>query len=236
MKGNKRVQMIKPLSCHRIRIKRCLVAAIVFLTIAVTCAFGEILGSKHDFSAHGWSKGQVCLVCHTPHNANQGVSSAPLWNHKITGETNFTLYDSESMDQVTGQPKGISRLCLSCHDGTVALDSIGSKIGTTKILPGQQGYIGTDLSDDHPISITWTHQTIIPYEYDEQCFYCHDSIGENPEKFRLPFYSYDGGVNYNVECSSCHDPHNKGDGTQGPDYMLRTKIGNSFLCTQCHKR
>ncbi len=212
------------------------VIAFIFFTFAATGSFAEITGSKHDFSLQSWSDGQLCKVCHTPHNANQSVSSAPLWNHELSSETNYTLYNSDSMNQHTVQPKGISKLCLSCHDGTVAVDSFGGKTGSMKILPGEPGYIGTDLSDDHPVSIIWNHQTIIPYEFDEQCLYCHDYIGEDPEKFRLPFYTYDGGTTYNVECSSCHDPHNKGDGTQGPDYMLRTKNTRSFLCTQCHKR
>ena len=218
------------------KIKKVVTTAVAVVIFNSSGAVADIVGSKHDFSAMGWSEGQICLVCHTPHNANQAVTSAPLWNHKVTEVTNYTLYDSDSMVQEPGQPMGISKLCLSCHDGTVALDSIGAITGSTKILPGQPGYIGTDLSDDHPVSVKWTHQTIVPFSFSEQCTYCHDNIGEDPEKYRMPFYTYDGGVTYNVECSSCHDPHDNGDGTQGPDYMLRTKIENSFLCTQCHAR
>ena len=217
---------------------RIVALAVAVMTMTATCAVADIVGSKHDFSAMGWSEGQVCLVCHTPHNANQTVATAPLWNHKITEVTNYTLYDSDSMNQTPGQPGGISKLCLSCHDGTVALDSIGTTTGSTKVLPGQPGYIGTDLSDDHPVSVTWDHQTIWPFWTSPKCFACHDFFAGdgNPEKFRVPFYTYDGGSTYKVECSSCHDPHNNGDGTQGPDYMLRTKIDDSYLCLLCHNR
>ncbi len=213
--------------------------SIVLLIIVVSNSNGEIRGSKHDFSTQGWSEGQLCIVCHTPHNADQSVSEAPLWNHENSTEDSYDLYVSGTMNEQTVQPLGISKLCLSCHDGTVAVDSFGDNPGGIEtILPGEDAYIGTDLSDDHPISITWTHQTIVPFTVDSRCTYCHDNIHtqEDPSKYRMPFYSYDGGVTYKVECSSCHDPHNKGDGSQGPDYMLRTTIEGSFLCIQCHKR
>ena len=92
-------------------------AALSCLVIAQT-----IVGSAHDFSGEGWSGGEICLPCHTPHNADTTEPDAPLWNHAVTSAL-YTLYDSPTMDVAPEQPRPASKLCLSCHDGTVALDS-----------------------------------------------------------------------------------------------------------------
>jgi len=57
------------------------------------------------------------------------------------------------MDSTPGQPDGVSKLCLSCHDGTVALDSYGGVNGST-IITGS-ALLGTDLSTSHPISMKY---------------------------------------------------------------------------------
>lgn len=203
-----------------------------YLLFSSTAVWADITGSAHDFSSEAWSGGQICLPCHTPHNADQTVSKAPLWNHELTQAT-YTLYDSPTMNETTVQPLGISKLCLSCHDGTVALDSFGNASGSEYIAGNAN--IGTDLSNDHPISITWTHQTIVPFGISAQCTYCHEHIHiqEDPEKYPLPFYTYDSGNTYKVECSTCHDPHNN----RAPgDHMLRKTNLQSQLCLGCHNR
>ncbi|MDJ0807218.1 MAG: cytochrome C, partial [Gammaproteobacteria bacterium] len=115
---------------------------------------GTIVGTKHDFSDRNWSGGEICIVCHTPHNADISVADAPLWNHELT-TTVFELYDSPTFDGSTTitDPAGSSVLCLSCHDGTVALDSFGGTTGTTII--GGRYNLGETLLDDHPISFTY---------------------------------------------------------------------------------
>ena len=113
---------------------------------------------------------------------------------------------------------GASKLCLSCHDGTVALDSYGNVTGGTNLMPSDPGYIGTNLSDDHPIGILWGHKK------PAVCTNCHVEHGPGVLDGELPFY--DG----KVECASCHDPHNGGTGTK----LLRLPILNSTLCLHCH--
>ncbi|NOX35064.1 MAG: cytochrome C [Deltaproteobacteria bacterium] len=204
-----------------------MVVAIVSLIFATTSSFAGITGSVHDFSTQGWSAGRICTVCHTPHNASQTIAAAPLWNHKVTTAT-YTLYTSPTMDETTVQPLGISKLCLSCHDGTLAVDSFGDQTGSTFI--SGEANIGTDLSNDHPISVSWTHQTIVGFG--PQCTNCHDQIGEDPSKFVLPFYKYAGGP-AKIECSSCHDPHNNGPPNEK---LLRMSNNGSALCLTCHNR
>ena len=98
-----------------------------------TGLFAQITGSAHDFStiAPTWSNDEICLPCHTPHNAKQGADNlVPLWNHGVTATT-FTLYSSPTLTLDAtdlGQPDGVSKACLSCHDGTVGLDAYGTNV------------------------------------------------------------------------------------------------------------
>ena len=66
---------------------------------------------------------EVCVYCHTPHGANSQVD-APLWNRTInTGE--YQIYDKpRTLNRPIGQPGPNSLTCLSCHDGTISIDSI----------------------------------------------------------------------------------------------------------------
>jgi len=129
---------------------------ILVLVIAIS-AIGisqTIVGTAHDFSNEGWNTtGEICIVCHTPHNADITVSDAPLWNHEIT-TANFTPYSSSTMNATVGQPDASAKLCLSCHDGTVALDNFGGTTGGTNFISGG-ALIGTDLSNDHPVSFVY---------------------------------------------------------------------------------
>lgn len=148
-------------------------AAVPFL--AVSFAFGEITGSKHDFSAATWSDNQICKPCHTPHNADISLTGR-IWAHTLSTATykyhggSVPGDGSTSTDAGTGSVTqtgmdNATRLCLSCHDGTVALDSFKGKdggFGTTSIdtLKSADGSYnpnlgGTgaqpDLSNDHPV-------------------------------------------------------------------------------------
>jgi len=190
------------------------------LCIASGSSLAGVVGSKHDFSAQGWNgSGEVCVVCHTPHNSDDSVTAAPLWNHEVTIAT-YTVYSSSTLAGTIGQPGPSSKLCLSCHDGTVATDSFGGATGTNHITG--TALIGTDLSDDHPIGITWEHK-----DSGNLCFNCHDVHGNPSFTSVLPFY------NGKVECPTCHDPH---DGPGTDVMMLRLPLANSAICFHCHDK
>lgn len=180
--------------------------------------FAGIIGSKHDFSDQDWSGGEICTPCHAPHNTDSSISSAPLWNHQTTVAI-FTMYDSPTLlIKTQDQPQGISKLCLSCHDGTVATDSFGANFGNEYIA--EQANLTTDLSDDHPVSIKWQHQNDLPV-----CSNCHD-IMDDLYSSVLPFY------NGFVECATCHDVHN----TTTQPKLLRLSMWKSELCFHCHDK
>ncbi|MDC0358622.1 cytochrome c3 family protein [Oligoflexia bacterium] len=193
------------------------ILVVIWLIIGLTpvTSVADISASKHDFSGNSWSGGKICIVCHTPHNADTTVADAPLWNHTVTSAT-YTLYSSPSLVNQPQQPRGPSKLCLSCHDGTVAVESFGGNTGNTYV--SGEALIGTNLSDDHPISIDWDHQNDLP-----SCLNCHSAHAGWVSP--LPFF--DGFV----ECSSCHDVHN---GAPANGKMLRMPKTGSQLCLHCH--
>jgi len=110
-----------------------LTAAVIAGSLLTVTARAGILGSPHDFSSQAWNTdpadpATVCSTCHTPHHADSTV--VPLWAHQTTAST-FTMYNqanvpiSQMVAVPAGQPNGISKACLSCHDGTVAINTYG---------------------------------------------------------------------------------------------------------------
>jgi predicted CXXCH cytochrome family protein len=187
-------------------------------------ALADIAGTAHDFSTSGWnSTGEICVVCHTPHDADTSVASAPLWNHEVTTST-FTLYSSDTLTATLGQPDGVSKLCLSCHDGSVALDSFAGVSGSTPMATSDAGYVGTDLTDDHPIS----------FVYD-------DTLATTDGGLFPPSTTPSGLVGTidedllfggKLQCGSCHDPH----GVPGVAKFLVMDNAGSALCLTCHDK
>jgi hypothetical protein len=200
------------------------VVAIAAVIAYPAAGFAQIAGSVHDFSTSPFSGGQICLPCHAPHNTPlPGEPSAPLWNHEVTTAT-FIVYSSDTMDSVPGQPEGNSKLCLSCHDGTVAVDSFGGGTGTF-IISGPAN-VGTDLSNDHPISITYD-AALVTADGELQAVTADSSLGGSIEEDLLF-----GGM---VQCATCHDVHNGGGvGSPGGDPLLRITKAASAICLQCH--
>ena len=200
-----------------------------FLSIVVAVFFSQglvaqsMVGSAHDFSDDSWNtSGQICLVCHTPHNADVSVSNAPLWNHETTNAT-FTTYSSATMDATTGQPDASSKLCLSCHDGTVAVDNFGNQTGGSHYLTGGPD-IGTALSDDHPISFTYDAALAAVDDglYDPST--TNSGLGNTISSDML--------IGNQVQCASCHDVHNG----SGIAKLLKISNNASALCLTCHKK
>lgn len=199
------------------------------------------------------SETQVCVFCHTPHAATAGA--IPLWNRKVAGQgytQNYILYDSSTLDakQVQGslsQPGGSSKLCLSCHDGTVAVGNVNvlngqdksaelpvtSVISTTggTTMPTGAGAatgftrnLGTNLSNDHPVSISYNAALV---DRDGELRLPDGAlIGTRSTSVRpsLPLErTGPAGDNLpQVQCASCHDPHiRETDVSKGNQKFLR---------------
>ncbi|WP_257308251.1 cytochrome c3 family protein [Geothrix fuzhouensis] len=217
------------------------------LLLALPPATG-VDGTAHDLSITGLNSVTLatrsCVFCHTVHNSGGGSSSKliPDWNHTTTvaafamyNNTNHTGADLKGT--VDSQPTGPSLACLSCHDGSVAVGSLlvaplgggndtyisakgGVSPGTGRISSGS-ALVGTDLSNDHPISITYQDNL---------------DTGLQPAASLVAVRLYPENVTgAKVQCSSCHDAHNYGTpGTTAP--FLRATMEGSFLCRSCHKK
>ncbi len=200
--------------------------------------------TKHNLSAssgnthRATAEERICLMCHTPHNANP---AGPLWNHKLSSSgTVYTPYSSSTLNAAPGQPTGSSKLCLACHDGTIAVGALLNMPGAIQgydslnqpyydgIVPGLEAAItgsanlGIDLRDDHPISFVYD-LTLAGYSLE-----LNDPAGLT-DKVRL-----DG--NDELQCTSCHNPH-----TDTYPKFLRmgfTDAGGygSPLCLECHNK
>ncbi|MDD3813198.1 MAG: cytochrome c3 family protein [Desulfocapsaceae bacterium] len=210
--------------------KKLLVASLVLiggLTISSTVP-AAITGSAHDFSATNWADGQICLPCHAPHN-NQNATGDLLWNHDPTVAT-YTLYDSPTFDILTpGQPAALSKFCLSCHDGTIALDAYSSHSTSTDVRISGFANLGTNLGNDHPIS----------FLYDSALVTADTLTGGGVTGLVTPTDSTKVGVaglplfDGMLECATCHDVHNKHDTLKGTG-LLNTPNDGSKLCLTCH--
>ncbi len=196
------------------------------MVLAIVLAGGgvraDITGSLHDFSNQTWAGGEICIVCHTPHNAGSGAG--PLWNHAST-VASFTLYSSPTFNGTNTQPAGATKACLSCHDGTVALDAYGGTTPTPgTFMPAGPMVIGTDLSDDHPVSFAYTSALAV-------------TDGKLRDPAAWPSGIRPGGTIRSdmlfadqLECASCHDVHN----SYGQPRLLLKSNAASALCLTCH--
>ncbi|MFC2086435.1 cytochrome c3 family protein [Bacteroidota bacterium] len=199
----------------------------LFVFLLGSYSYSQITGTAHDFSGESWT-GEICNVCHTPHNAN-GQTGAPLWDHTATA-TSFTLYTSTvspSFDGTMTQPGGTSKMCLSCHDNTVNVDAFGGGAGTvTASSFGASNNLGTDLSTHHPVSFTY-----------------NDALATTDGGLHPPTTTSSGLVdeidddllfgagNDQMECASCHDVHGAGQTS-----LLVMSNALSALCLTCHDK
>jgi predicted CXXCH cytochrome family protein len=218
-----------------------------------------MLGSKHDLTSLNHRAGveamagvayndydNPCIYCHLPpeKTVGDGESSGGItgWNRIRPVAKQYETYSSASLQEKVNRPSDISMLCLSCHDGTMAVDRIvfkpmswsSNKQATLHMKLGADSdinncgkchdgdiahdirvkTIGTDLRDDHPISIRYAGLAV-----------------DNPN-FRTVdnSFGFDNGVTlYDgmVECASCHDIHN-------PDARMLLRVEPSILCGTCH--
>jgi len=119
--------------------------------------------------------GEVCVYCHTPHGANTTLV-APLWNRtsKATTYQTYDLLNTGSLTQPVSQPGASSLTCLSCHDGTTAVDAIVN-------MPGSGRYNTARISSDAPALLNeWPNAAVTHVGLqgpDQGCLVCHNPNG-----------------------------------------------------------
>jgi hypothetical protein len=234
------------------------VAAAAFLLSATVTQAG-ILGSPHDFSQASWNftpsdPNSVCSPCHQAHHADSRV--VPLWGH-TTSTGPWIMYNTNTVpvSQMKATPSptptGPSLACLSCHDGTVAVNSYGGGIqGGTAFYLTNSARIEPDLTHTHPISFTYDANLVGTGPNQDQWLYNPDTTqvlqpdtGAFVPGNDMTINGFLLGGNHRLECSSCHAVHNQ-QGTpynlvNNPDLLVinGTKGGiGSLLCRSCHNK
>lgn len=263
-----------------------LVVALAHAAIAVTSKISDVLGTKHNLSAvadgsatpsggtvpvrtiKASSETQVCVFCHTPHGASSGIV-APLWNRSLSGTTydGTNTYSSSSIEasaaELAAGPGGNSKLCLSCHDGTMAIDTVNVLNGAANaIIPmtvssapvkmpagaattGFTRDLGTNLSNDHPISFTY-NSALAGFDGElripDGITVGNRVIGGTKPKLPLE--------NNQMQCTTCHDPHLRDQTTSNGNakflrlnrFQVTQSTGGAFnatndiICLACHDK
>jgi predicted CXXCH cytochrome family protein len=170
-------------------------AALVVSSSAFATAVNSIADSWHNLGAgnskgttpnnkatpnHSEQTGEICVFCHTPHGGDTGAA-VPIWNRNLGDPSVYTRYSqaggtgTTTFDAQEAPVGSVSIACLSCHDGTQALDSmlnapgsgnnwpatttmVGGDInpdGSGSLHPDIIQNLGIDLSNDHPISMQY---------------------------------------------------------------------------------
>ena len=249
-----------------------IIAASTATALAFTAPGLGVVGSKHDINEYakiyngvpstisGDEQERVCAFCHTPHHAldpaDNNADYLPLWSHDLTSK-NYAPYASDTLNATIGDPLiGPSRLCMSCHDGVVAIDTHYKKAGDTinaaqltgdifSVSDAEHGAVGAgdSLIGDHPIGFNYIDAK-------------NADKGLNPESDQ--FKGNGSGVTIKdtlhlgttMTCATCHDVHNKdnvasktgsaidnsGGTATGFNYFVYAPQQRSQLCTTCHDK
>jgi predicted CXXCH cytochrome family protein len=119
--------------------------------LGATAASAGIATTKHNLSTSGTGgttpstpptppvhvttgTDEICVFCHTPHGSDI-AAPVPLWNKQLP-TTSYQTYAQLNSSTIDGQilsVGSVSLACLSCHDGTQAMDNIIN-------APGSGGY------------------------------------------------------------------------------------------------
>jgi len=231
-----------------------LLFVVLFLHLPVSAGVST---TKHNLSITGTgqirasiasNETEVCVFCHTPHNASP---AAPLWNHEITSVQTYTNFYSDTLFAYTAGEAppidGYSRLCLSCHDGTIAVGAILTKRGTIemdtieniveagRLMPDSPGYLGTDLSGSHPLSFIYDENLVNIRNAEPGIMHLNWPIRKYGDKFGtgdpdVRIYPTQGG--YGVQCTSCHDPHGGKGNPDEPPFWRKPTYDD--VCLVCH--
>jgi hypothetical protein len=222
------------------------------MVFAGTAPHTGMVGSIHDMNMFSFvfkdTQQRVCIFCHTPHNANPAAGA--LWNltldpASITLASYQWIAPTNQKISFNSDPLiGPSRLCMTCHDGNIAIDVAGHTMSNN--FP--QDVISTNLSITHPVGVDYDSAMSIrgASELADKTSHLATSLSTNYSAteynqvtrnatLRIVDVLYEGVY---ITCMSCHDVHNDQNITPDPghnyNYLLLAKEEQSLICLSCH--
>lgn len=211
----------------------CVVGLVVSLAGAPAPA--DLPNTRHNLSVTGpgplkaKSEQRICVFCHTPHSAR---AQSPLWNRRDAGRV-YVRYWSPTLDAYrpgSAPPvNGSTRLCMSCHDGTVALGKV-LQGGPIRMRPGAE-HVGrgsgrVDLSGSHPVSFRVTPALVLKNNARDTPLRSVTAMRTDPD---VHLDAHD-----RMQCTTCHDPHkNRYEHSSGVPFYRKPTWG--AVCTVCHR-
>ena len=257
-----------------------------FLAILAVCSLGAasvaygaaargegVVGGPHDMTMYGYvdSQQRVCAFCHTPHHAaTTGGDYLPLWSRAQDTKpfnvayVSSTINAKELQEATSDKAIGPTRLCMSCHDGTIAPDQhYGASAGAATLNGDNFSTIGNGagvgsgsagLTNDHPVGFDYPAIAVGPDSGNPgptDILNANDNTNTDPW-IRNPNAGYLGndlgikiadrlyiasdGKAY-MTCATCHDVHNKKNvygGTEPVNFLVLAPQAGSKLCISCH--
>jgi hypothetical protein len=220
-------------------------AACVLLISALSWAKAPksaIVNSAHDMrSEFNAASFTVCNFCHVAHKTAADTYPSNigplLWNHTLSSKTTYGVYSSDTFNALgtdisdlgplnTGAYT-VSNLCLSCHDGTVAINSWYAPVTCANFQPCPQNTTFmpndtriTDLTNTHPVNFTY-NATLA----NNAGILVPASISSVDGKGEIPLF------NGKMQCATCHDPHNGASSIFEQNFPAQS---SGSFCTYCH--
>ena len=159
-------------------------AIVAFGLLSWTDASAAVEDTRHNLGSSSTVTGAnsfsgtaaVCVFCHTPHGGSTSAA-VPLWNRTLADPASYTTYatlNSATLEGAEAPVGSVSIACLSCHDGTQAMDTVlnepgsginnptysagvwsGANQTSGQLNAGAITNLTSDLSNDHPIGIQY---------------------------------------------------------------------------------
>lgn len=200
--------------------------------IGATAASAGIANTKHNLSTSGTGvrvttgTEEICVFCHTPHGSDTSAS-VPLWNKALPASSyqTYATLNSSTIDGTIVSVGSVSLACLSCHDGTQAMDNIIN-------APGSGGYTANG-GGAGGLAYVWTTATSI--DATGRMIGSVDTGGTNIANIGTDLRNdhpigiqyCGGGPNSTTPTAACRDTDFRGSGTGAGD--LRNATINSQL-------